>query len=457
MDVKKEDIFSVSEVSRLVKNVIDINLPPLWIEGEIANYVHHSSGHIYFSLKDDRSTIRCAFFRNYNKSLSFKPRNGDKVLSNGKIDVYEKTGTYQLLVKNILPAGIGELQLKYLALKKKLDAEGLFSPLHKKNLPPYPEKIGVVTSATGAAFQDIRNVITRRYPHNLYLYPAAVQGEKAANELIAGLQYFNRHDRVDLIIIGRGGGSQEDLFCFNDENLAREIFSSKIPVISAVGHEIDFTIADFVADVRAPTPSAAAELAVPDKTELLAKINSYHKNMYSLTKSRMLSYRNTIGRLENKIHQWHPRNVLHKYQQRLDEAVNSFYGKMQEMAIMRQQLDSLSRKLSYGAHRVSSGAVYRKRLLLDGYKNRLINAANKNYNAAREELSLHNEHLMSLSPQLAMKRGYGIIRKEKRLVKSVSELQKNDCLEVILVDGNCQCTVDKVYKSDCSRNKKKPS
>ena len=307
--MKKENVFTVTEVNRHLRNVVESNIPSLYVEGEIANYTHHNSGHIYFSIKDEKSTLRCVFFRGSNIHLNFQPQTGDKVICLGNLSIYERGGNYQLNVRKMLPSGLGELQQKFEALKKKLQAEGLFAAEHKRPLPKYPQKIGVVTSATGAAFQDIRQVLNRRFPCQILLYPATVQGENAAAEIIAGIDYF-RHNPVDLLIIGRGGGSQEDLFCFNDEALARAIFASELPIISAVGHEIDFTISDFVADLRAPTPSAAAELAVPDKVDLQNKIANLQQRLSTLIQQQLYQHKLHLGELESRLNHQHPQKII---------------------------------------------------------------------------------------------------------------------------------------------------
>ena len=299
--MNKENIFTVSEVTKHIKNILESNIPNLYVTGEIANFTHHSSGHIYFSMKDPGSSLRCVFFRSYNQQLQFSPKVGDKVICLGKATVFEKSGNYQLNVMKMFLSGVGELQLKFEELKKKLSQEGLFDEIHKQPLPPYPEKIGVITSSTGAAINDIKNVISRRFPCRIFLYPATVQGDKAAKEMIAGINFFNEEFPVDLLIVGRGGGSQEDLFCFNDETLARAIFNSRIPVISAVGHEIDFTIADWVSDLRAPTPSAAAELAVPNSDDLLQMIKSRADRLKSISLNNLYNYRIQTGELKNRL------------------------------------------------------------------------------------------------------------------------------------------------------------
>ncbi|MCK4312228.1 MAG: exodeoxyribonuclease VII large subunit, partial [Candidatus Cloacimonetes bacterium] len=385
---KKENIFTVSEVNKHIKNVIESNIPNLFVEGEIANFTKHSSGHIYFSLKDEKSTLRCVFFKTYNLLLTFTPKNGDKVICAGKITVFEKGGSYQLNITRMIPSGIGELQIRFEELKRKLSEEGLFDEKHKKPIPQFPETIGVVTSATGAAIQDIRNVISRRYPTKIFLYPATVQGEKAPLEIIEGIKYFNEQHPVDVLIIGRGGGSQEDLFCFNDEELARAIFASKIPVISAVGHEIDFTISDFVADLRAPTPSAAAELAVPDRIELLNQVNGFVNSLRYSTQQFFISKKLEIQELEITLNKYHPQNILQSLQQRLDEA---------------------TLKLNHNLQRI-----------LKDYRNRLAILANE---------------LKELSPYEALKRGYSLIRKKTKIINTIKKLTKKESLELILSDG----------------------
>ncbi|MBW6515698.1 MAG: exodeoxyribonuclease VII large subunit [Candidatus Cloacimonetes bacterium] len=448
LEIKKEDIFSVSDVNKIIKNLIDQNLPLLWVEGEVANYTSHSSGHTYFSLKDKESTIRCAFFKQYNISSTYYPQEGDKVLCFGKVDVYEKSGQYQLLVRQMLPAGIGELQIKFNALKKKLDEEGLFDSRHKKPIPEYPESIGIITSPTGAAFQDIKNILTRRFPCHIYLYPAAVQGDKAVQELIAGLRYFNEQFTVEIIIIGRGGGSQEDLFCFNDEELARTIFASQIPVISAVGHEIDFTIADFVADLRAPTPSAAAELAVPDKQEILQQLKQYQKQLKVRTAQQLLHYKHFLRSAEKTLYQKHPQSMLFKFQQQLDEAVVSLANSLKIIPELRNQNRNLQDKLVYLSNRKSSEIIHQDRMKLEKTTNKMINLTMNLASREKEKLNNLSHELSKLSPYEALKRGYGIIRQEKKIINSVDKIDKTRSLEIKLQDGTCQCSVEKVEKSD---------
>ena len=268
--------FSVTELNNYIKNLFDGNrtLSAVTVKGEISNFKNHSTGHLYFSLKDEEGQIRAVMFRSKAMSLKFMPESGMRVIAHGSVTIYPRDGSYQLYVNSLQPDGIGALYLAYEQLKDKLYQEGLFDESHKKPIPYAPQSVGVITSPTGAAVRDIINVISRRFPiATVYLYPALVQGEGAEESLISGLDYFEKSALADVIILGRGGGSIEDLWAFNGERLARKIFAATTPIISAVGHETDFTIADFVSDLRAPTPSAAAELAVPDSKELLMRID----------------------------------------------------------------------------------------------------------------------------------------------------------------------------------------
>jgi exodeoxyribonuclease VII large subunit len=399
--VKKENIFTVSEVTKHIKNVIESNIPNLFVEGEISNFTKHRSGHIYFSIKDSKSTLKCVFFKSYNTYLQFLPKVGDQVICLGKITVFEKSGNYQLNVTRMYPTGIGELQIKYEELKRKLEEEGLFDEIHKKPIPQFPETIGVVTSETGAAIQDIRNVISRRYPCKIYLYPATVQGDKAPEEIIEAIRFFNIHKPVDILIVGRGGGSQEDLFCFNDEQLARVIFESEIPVISAVGHEIDFTIADFVADLRAPTPSAAAELAVPDSSELLKYIQALENKIRLNTINYISNQKLNLQQLDQSLQYYHPQNIIQNFQQRIDEA-------------------SLRMNHSLQSYLIS-------------HRNKLLVLSNQ---------------LKELSPYDALKRGYSISRQKKKILNSIKKINTGENLEILLSDGSLDCKVESIKENE---------
>jgi exodeoxyribonuclease VII large subunit len=269
-------IYTVTELTREIKGLLKLKYAAVWVEGEIWDFKHHSSGHMYFTLKDEFSQLRAAMFKNVNQYLKFTPENGLHVIAQGYIDVFERKGEYQLVVEYLEPVGIGALQLAFEQLKQKLEKEGLFDKSRKRPIPKFPENIGIITSPVGAAIKDILNIINRRFPHvKITIYPVKVQGEEAAGEIVKAIKEMNEIGKFDVLILARGGGSLADLWAFNEEIVARAIFESKIPIISAIGHEIDYTISDFVSDLRAPTPSAAAELVVPNQKEVEEQILNY--------------------------------------------------------------------------------------------------------------------------------------------------------------------------------------
>ena len=317
-------MLSVSQLNRYIKMNFDAdeNLANIFISGEISNFTnHYRTGHLYFTLKDDSAAVRAVMFNSSAKRLKFMPEDGMKVIARGRVSVYEASGQYQLYVDDMQPDGVGALNLAYEQLKEKLQKEGLFSELHKKPLPPYPEKVGVITSPTGAAVRDIINVLGRRFPYaEIVFCPVLVQGEGAHLQLTDAVNLFNSERAADVIIIGRGGGSIEDLWEFNDEGLARAVYNSDIPVISAVGHETDFTICDFVADMRAPTPSAAAELAVPDANELQYALSALKNRMFLNVSSGIADRRSRLEYLTSKGALKSPDEMLSNRSQRLDTA-----------------------------------------------------------------------------------------------------------------------------------------
>ncbi len=393
----------VSEVNSYIKRIFagDMILSNIEIEGEISNFKKHYSGHLYFSLKDDRARIKCIMFKSDAKSLSLDLKDGQRIVAKGYVSVYEQGGDYQLYVKEIKGQGIGDLYAAFEELKKRLEKEGLFDTDYKKPLPPMPRKIGIVTSSTGAAIKDIISVIKRRSPLcDLLIYPSLVQGPNAVNDIIEGLLYLETRDDIDLIIIGRGGGSIEELFAFNDEALARTIFSMTKPVISAVGHETDFTIADFVADLRAPTPSAAAELAVPN----IASLNQFLATRFTKLKFYY----------ENKLHK-ESRNL------RLMENGLKYNNPVFKLKNNQQKLDILFKDL-----------VSTVDARLKGCKNDTRNIKNR---------------LELLNPTLGLDKGNGIIIDEKgRIIKSVDEISIDDTISIILKDGSVKTLVKDVTK-----------
>lgn len=313
-------VLTVSEITAQVKTLLDSTFPSVWVEGEISNFKHHTSGHMYFTLKDDQAELRAVMFRGNNIRLKFTPEGGMKVLVHGKVTVYEARGVYQIIIREMEPAGLGALYLAFEALKKKLAAEGLFAEERKQLLPPYPSTVGVITSGTGAALQDIRNILTRRAPHvNIVVRPTLVQGREAAEDIVKALSDFTVWGGADVVIVGRGGGSLEDLWCFNEEKVARAIAGCSVPVISAVGHETDFTIADYVADYRAPTPSAAAEIVSPSLEDLLSYLSETNRRIVESVHRRIETAWQKLDGLTARYGFQQPQNLVDEKYRHLGE------------------------------------------------------------------------------------------------------------------------------------------
>ncbi len=395
-------VLSVSQLNRYIKMNFDAdeNLANIFISGEISNFTnHYRTGHLYFTLKDDSAAVRAVMFNSSAKRLKFMPEDGMKVIARGRVSVYEASGQYQLYVDDMQPDGVGALNLAYEQLKEKLQKEGLFSELHKKPLPPYPEKVGVITSPTGAAVRDIINVLGRRFPYaEIVFCPVLVQGDGAHLQLTDAVNLFNSERAADVIIIGRGGGSIEDLWEFNDEGLARAVYNSEIPVISAVGHETDFTICDFVADMRAPTPSAAAELAVPDANELQYALSALKNRMFLNVSSGIADRRSRLEYLTSKGVLKSPDEMLSNRSQRLDTA--------------------FSKMLSSYENRIG------------GKKVEFISAATA---------------LSKLDPMSVLMRGFAFVSdKNGKNVYSSQALEKGDKINVRFHDGSAVCEVKEI-------------
>lgn len=364
-------IGTVSRVNNYIKRLLDSKpvLSNLWVKGEISNYKRHSSGHIYLTLKDEKSVLRAVMFRSAASGLAFTPSDGMRVIARGRVSVYEAGGAYQLYIEEMIPDGVGALYLEYERLKNRLAEEGLFDERYKKPIPQYPSVIGVVTAPTGAAVRDIINVATRRFPlAEIVIYPVLVQGAGAKESIVKAIEYFNEKNSADTLIVGRGGGSIEDLWAFNEEIVARAIFASHIPVISAVGHEVDFTIADFVADMRAPTPSAAAEISVPSAAELSRMLAMLSSRMLGSVQARIENGALRLKRLMPRM----PQDKINEYRQRLDMCIkrseNAYRLRLTECAgrlgELCGKLDALSplKTLSrgYAIPMLSDGTVLRR-------------------------------------------------------------------------------------------------
>ena len=445
MAIKERKILSVKELNRYMKMKLegDAVLQDVWVRGEISNFTHHSSGHMYFTLKDKDSRLKSIMFASQNQRLSFRPKEGTMVLARGNISVYERDGQYQFYVQQMQPDGIGNLYLAFEQLKKKLESEGLFAFERKKPIPKYPKAIGVVTSPTGAAVRDIIITLQRRFPCvPVYLYPVLVQGAQAASSIARAIDVMNRAGEVDVLIVGRGGGSLEELWAFNEELVARSIFASKIPIISAVGHETDFTIADFVADLRAATPTAAAELAVPHKLELQQQLDQYRQRLHQGLLKRLERGRDKLERLRRSPFFVHPRRQLTQQPaERLDRVREQLAFRMQQkLAAARDSQLRLDKKLS--AFNPAEQVVYARRRS-DTAKRALLLAMQGIHKASRQELASVIRQLDALSPLKVMQRGYSLVydEKEKQLIKSLDQVQIGDIVKIKLTDGRLGCHI----------------
>ena len=392
-------IFSVTQITKTLSRIIEQQpvLQNVWVKGQVSNLSRPASGHIYFTLKDENSNIRSVAFRSSASRLQFLPRDGDEVLVQGRINIYAASSEYQIIVNTVEPLGVGALQRAFEELKQKLSDEGLFDERHKKSLPVFPKKIGVITSETGAAIQDIQQQLQKRYPlAQLLLYPTLVQGEYAAAQIARAIRVMNSRTDIDVLIVGRGGGSLEDLWAFNEEIVARAIFDSEIPVVSAVGHETDFTISDMVADHRSPTPSAAVEHIVPDRLDLLAQLNGVINRLNELT--------------------------------------------MRQITTQHAEVDALEAGLSPSKRK---DTIYQLSQSIDGLEAAYQKAINDRLSAESNQLQSFAARLNGLSPLATLKRGYSICRTSSGdVVTSNDQINVGERLDVKLSQGNLVCTVD---------------
>lgn len=400
----KMKAFSVTEITRYIKRLLSTDpiINQVIVEGEISNFTRHSSGHAYFTLKDEQSKLTCVMFNSYMETLNFVPKNGDRVQAKGQISVYERDGRYQLNATGLENVGLGALHIRFEALKKKLETMGWFDASHKKPLPGLPEKIGVITSPTGAAIQDIISVANRRSNYSeLIIYPVRVQGEFSKEEICKAIAYFNRRDDIELIILARGGGSIEELWSFNEEVVAKAIFDSKCPIITGIGHETDFTISDFVADRRAATPSAAAEIAIKSKIELNLELNKTIQRM-SLVVSRRLE--------------------------------------MEASKLQRHRPEQLKRLFNNSTQRMKVSLAHQEQLFVHEVMGQL--------ETSKERLRLLGTKLDSLSPFAVLSRGYSLVTKEKELISKTSQVAIDDLLTIDLNDGQLDATVTSIRKNE---------
>jgi len=440
--MKPNQIWSVAECNRWIKHVLekDERLSDIWIRGEISNFVHHTSGHMYFTLKDRDAKIKVVMFASHNRFLKFIPKDGTKALVRGSISAFERDGTYQLYAREMQPDGLGSLYLAFEQLKAKLEGEGLFAQERKRPLPLFPKKVGVITSPTGAAIRDICTTIRRRFPQTeIVIAPAIVQGVDAPSSIVSALRLINQHNEIDVLIVGRGGGSIEELWAFNEEMVARAIAASRIPVISAVGHETDFTIADFVADIRAATPTAAAELAVPHYLEWLERIKQVDLRLHRSMRTRLDSERRRLASLRDSYAMRQPQRRLEEAQQRMDSL----------QIRLRQGIKQLhARKKEQFTH--ASGSIQRfrlkervdgKREALSRLRSQMTQQLDRRLSEARAKWVAQMAHLDALSPLRVMDRGYSLVYKDGQLMKSKEQFAIGDKLVVRLKDGSIAAQV----------------
>jgi exodeoxyribonuclease VII large subunit len=446
--VNQRAVLTVSALSARLREVLEERFPAVWVEGEISNFKLYTSGHAYFTLKDETAQLRCVLFRNRGRRIRFEPTDGLHVLAFGSVEVYAQRGEYQLVVELLEPRGLGALQLAFEQLKERLQREGLFDPARKRSLPRFPRKIGIVTSPTGAALRDMLRVIGRRFGEiHIVIAPARVQGEGAAQEVAQGVRELNALGGVDVIIVGRGGGSLEDLWAFNDEMLARTIAVSKVPVISAVGHEVDVTITDFVADLRAPTPSAAAELVVREKQAVADSVAHLGRRLTAVMRHRLARERERLEAARRRRVLTDARRPLRDLERRVDDAT----------ARLRRAIAAAVR---HAAHRVELAArglraqspvarTAADRRRLTDLVARLDRGLGRQVDRARHRLGGSVGRLHSLSPLAVLARGYSLTRLPSgEIVRSARQVAAGDAVTVLLDQGSLACRVSATKEHD---------
>jgi exodeoxyribonuclease VII large subunit len=436
-------IISVSELNRKAKSILEEGIPKLWIEGEISNLARPASGHIYFSLKDQTAQIRCAWFKQRQNQITNNIHNGTKMLALGRISLYEPRGEYQFIIEKLELAGEGDLKRKYEKLKAKLSDEGFFSSESKLTLPTLPNKIGIVTSPSGAAIRDVLSILKRRFPMvPVTIFPTAVQGDAAASQIKNAIILANNRADCDLLILTRGGGSIEDLWPFNEEIVAREIFSSRIPIISAVGHETDVTIADFVADYRAPTPSGAAEIAVPHQHEWIKMFTNNEIKLGSLITGTINNYHQTLDWTHKRLSQSSPQMSVKR---QIEQSINL---KKALISSMRHKLITLNHRLDQQSFRFTQSSpkhiIQQQILKLERLTQRIINKNNELINTNRNQLQLLVKTLHNVSPLGTLDRGYSIVSalESKQILTNANQVELESKLEIMLAKGKIIASVE---------------
>lgn len=440
------EIYTVSRLTNEVRFLLEDSFPVLWIEGEISNFASPSSGHWYFSVKDSLSQVRCAMFRLNNRRVGFLPKDGMQVLMKVRVSLYEGRGDFQLLVEHLEEAGIGRLRQEFEALKKRLSEAGLFADINKKALPELPKLIGIITSPTGAAIRDILSVLKRRFACvPIIIYPTLVQGDTAASSIVNAIQIANRRQECDVLILARGGGSLEDLWPFNEEIVAYAIHESTIPIISGVGHEIDFTIADFVADVRAPTPSAAAELVVPAIDALFESIQDDEKHLLRCIHYKLQQLSQNLDWLNKHLQQQHPKRKLTEKKQQLDlDEASLIRLQIKLITALQAKLHTLQAKLIglTPAHKIRDSHHH-----LNHDLKVLQNCMTKSLQQYREVFGNLAAKLDALSPLATLKRGFAIATRDtdNQILRKANEVNIGDTIHIRLMEGTLGCEVKETY------------
>ncbi|MGP4072442.1 exodeoxyribonuclease VII large subunit [Piscibacillus sp. B03] len=433
---------TVTALTKYIKRKFetDSHLKNVWLQAEISNFNHHSRGHMYFTLKDQNARISAVMFASQNRMLKFKPENGMKVLVRGDLSVYEPQGQYQIYVQSMQPDGVGALYLAYEELKKKLEYEGLFDRGRKQPIPKFPDRIAIITSPTGAAVRDIITTLKRRYPNvRRTILPVSVQGEQAAPSIVRAIEHANYIGEFDTIIVGRGGGSIEELWAFNEESVARAITASRVPVISAVGHETDFTISDFVADLRAPTPTAAAELAVPSILELKKQLLTDSQRLQQSLQHQINTYKDRLRGINQAYAFKYPIHLTRQKEQDLDRAVHNLNKNVIRYFEQKRVEVNHSRKQLY---------TYNPKTIIQQHHQELIYKKSRINQALKQQVSLHQNNFQNqlnklsiLNPLETMKRGYSISYKGKEIIKSTKQVEPGDAIKISLQDGLIDCQV----------------
>lgn len=451
IDVK---IYSVSELTRRIRTILEKSVGFAWVEGEISNLSYHPSGHVYFTLKDAQSQLNAVMFRGEAMRLRFRLKDGMQVQGYGRITVYEKQGKYQIIFETIQPAGMGNLQAAFEALKKKLEAEGLFDLKRKRPLPLFPQTVGVVTSSQGAAFRDFCRILQRRFPGlRIILAPTRVQGNGAAQEIAAAIELLNVAEasglkvHLDVIAVIRGGGSLEDLWAFNEEVVARAVARSKIPIISGVGHEVDFTICDFVADIRAATPSAAAEILIRPKAEFITEVLGLAHTLQRASRLALSGWRHRLSEAREVLRMREPHQFIREWRQRLDEASTLLYNKIHRyLNQRRQQWQGITHRFT-STHPMLF--IERKRTRLTNMRSQLQQRQGKLLNTLRHRIDLSQQQLALLSPQATLTRGYSITLDEKTgcVIRSIQSTYPEQPWITQLADGKVRSVVSRIVSS----------